>query len=176
MKKIFIICCAVFCAKVSASSLYSPYPSVISSNIEVGFLYPLSQNKSVDFNYYASGSVIVSTYPLLAVPSVKIDTGVELSLKPERSRFVFQFSTGMGVIINPFLYRDKFYDVDCLILNSNRINVGYEIVTNGKWMLEPYIGGNVDLFISLREKSGIMPWLSLNGGLKIQYKAGKYQD
>jgi len=171
MKKILLICSLVVCAKVGASSLYSPYPSVLSSNIEVGFLYPLAHSKSADFRYYGSGSVNVSTYPLLAVPSIKIDTGLELSLGSQKSSFVFQLSTGLGVIINPFLYRDKFFDVDILILNSNRINVGYEIATKGKWMLEPYIGGSIDLFLSMSEGTGIMPWFSLNAGLKIQYKA-----
>ncbi len=169
MKKVFLISYIIYCGVVNASSLYSPYPAVVRSNLEVNYLISLSNNESIDINHYLAASSDFSIYPLIAVPSLKFSSGILLSFSPKKNDLIFSFSSGIGLIINPFIYINEFYDMDFLILNSNRLSIGYGIKITEELILEPYVGGDFDLFLSTMNYYGVLPWFSLKIGLKIEY-------
>lgn len=167
MKKILFICLMLYCTVINATSLHSPYPSVLINSIELNYLKLLSEENNIEMNYYISACSDFSIYPLIRKPAFKIDTGVQLSIKLAESNFYFNVSSGVGILINPFFYKDKLHDMDLLIINSNRLSLGYRFTPLNNIVLEPYIGGNFDLSASTKNYYGVMPWLSLKVGLKI---------
>lgn len=167
MKKFILLFFIVLKGAVFASSLYSPYPTVSAVNIEVVKLKNLYKNDRIQLNYYLSGIGRFSSYPLIAVPNLKVDTGVHFYYQFNNCNFNLNASSGIGILINPFVYRDKYYDMDYLIMNTNRVSLGYRFFPTDKLILEPYLGGDFDLFASTMHYYGVMPWISVNIGLKI---------
>jgi len=167
MKNIIILCFILLGGVLEASSLYSPYPATIFTNIELTHRSILLNKKSLDIYYYLSANSKFASYPFIAVPSLKLDNGLLFSLQQSDSRVSYNFSSGFGCLINPFMYKNNYYDMDCLLLITSKFFLSYRSIFLKNLEFEPFLGGDLDLFISTQHYSGLDLWLSANFGIKL---------
>lgn len=169
MKSLIIALFLLLSVMGYAGALHSPYPSLINGKADFYYLYSIKESQTFEIDYYAGGSLDFSIYPSTLIPALNVDTGILLGHRLWGSRSRINLSTGIGLLINPFIYRESLHSTDFILINRNRLFISQREPFKSIF-IEPYIGGSIDLFISTQFYTGIKPWISLDFGIKLLFK------
>lgn len=168
--KIFIV--LIFIVSITnsfAGSLVSPFPAIMTSGIDTSIQYDLIKRSRFELFCSSGVSLNFSALPWFSVPALMLDLNINGSFFYNMSftGLNLGLSTGVDYCINPFFYKNKFYDMDYLLSSTTDLTLNYRVVLRNGYYLEPYIGGRLLFFGSFINFYGIKPFASVIGGLEF---------
>lgn len=161
-------------SSISAASLIAPFPSIGVSEIDVELRYYLIQKSRIELYCNTGINLDWSIIPLIAAPGLALNVGINGSFffKDNFNGFNLRLATGIAYYLNPFFYKDKYYEMDQLLVSSTDLTLNYRVDLNNKCFLEPYLGGRLSFFDSFSSYSGIKSFVSILGGVSFSINWG----
>lgn len=170
MKKAIIIISICFAGftELFSSSLYSPFPTTLSAGINPGAEISI---KELDHLRFSSKSYVFtdfSLFPGILSPFHGLYTGASLSyyISDNKMGFNFSINSGLEFILNPFYYRDSFYELDKVLGFKNSLELSYRFMCRSVY-IDPFVSGNIHSFWSLTDYYGIKNSPGLELGVRI---------